>query len=121
MCGACEQPMNASFDSPTCTALRANCGQNAYFEICLDFEHQICVCDCPRDKRGMFCEEFKDFECKLNVLSANMTECEQMTQSELDAHGRDDYDVTMDGDKPCFFVQDDADGFIESVVALSCS
>ena len=41
-----------------------------------------------------------------------------MTQEELNAHGRDDYDVTMDGDKPCFFINEH--GEIKSIVQLHC-
>eukprot|EP01083_Nonionella_stella_P094752 265944_1 len=110
--------LNAYFNSTYCDLLRTHCvdTDDGYYDICLDFTHKMCTCYCPRDKKGAHCDEYREYDCKLNILSANMTECEAMTQDELNAHGRSDYDVTLDGDKPCFFITDR----IESVIQLSC-
>ena len=111
---------NKYFNSSYCDILRNECGNdnNGIFDICLDYTQSICTCYCPRDKQGTYCEEYRDYDCKLNILNANMTECELMTQEELNAHGRSDYDVTIDGDKPCFYI--DKDGEIGSIVQLHC-
>ena len=94
------------------------CNNNGYFEICLDFTQSLCTCYCPRDKQGIYCETYRDYNCELNIVNANMTECQLMTQEELNFHGRDDYDVTIDGDKPCFFI--DSKGEIQSIIQLHC-
>jgi len=113
------QEMGSDFASAQCEAARAECG--GYFELCLDFTRSLCTCLCPRDKAGVHCEEFRDYQCSLNILTANMTECEWMTQEDLNRHGRSDYDVTIDGDKPCFFIADDAESSIDSVIQLECA
>ena len=110
--------INTYFDSEYCNILRAQCVNDGYFDICLDYTESICTCYCPRDKQGQTCEEYRDYNCKLNILNANMTECELMTQEELNEHGRSDYDVTIDGDKPCFFI--DENGEINSIIQLHC-
>ncbi len=110
-----KQIINKYFNSSYCNILRNNC--TGYYSTCLDYTSSICTCYCPRDKKGINCEEFRDYDCKLNILNANMTECELMTQEELNSHGRDDYDVTIDGDKPCFFINEN--GNIESIIQLN--
>ena len=115
---SCQQ-MGAYFESAECEQIRGRC--TGYFELCFDFTRSLCTCLCPRDKQGVFCEEYRDYECTLNILNANMTECELMTQEDLNKHGRSDYDVTIDGDKPCFFVPDDDKSSIDSTVQLECS
>ena len=45
--------------------------------------------------------------------------CNAMTQSELDSHGRSDYDVTLDGDKPCFFIGEHDN--ITSEIRMDCT
>jgi len=112
--------INPYFTSTFCSAIREECGSDndGFYQICLDYVLSLCTCYCPRDKQGSKCQNFRDYSCKLNIVNANMTECELMTQEELNQHGRDDYDVTLDGDKPCFFI--DEQGDIESVVQLHC-
>ena len=113
--------INPYFNSSYCSILRQECGSkinNGYFDICLDYTQSICTCYCPRDKKGTDCSEYRDYDCKLNILNANMTECELMTQEQLNEHGRSDYDVTLDGDKPCFFIDEQDD--IQSVIQLHC-
>lgn len=47
-----------------------------------------------------------------------MDVCNAMTQEELNSHGRSDYDVNLDGDKPCFFVKEHES--IDSKMKMSC-